>query len=187
MSTLEGNPEPEVADGTTTLPGQAAPRTKRWAGYAAAVCALLFAVPSIYWGLGGILLLDTVGREAVELSQAGDAGIFAAAWFATLVKVGGGVLALALVQPWGRRLFPRWLLLIGGWGSGLALVLYGAANIGTQLMVLSGILDPPGDMDWRGFYGHLFVWDPWFIVWGVLMLITALHFTRDGRMPRRAR
>jgi hypothetical protein len=158
--------------------------TGHWAGYATAVWAFLFALTSFYWGFGGTLLLDTVGREAVELVEAGDVGIYVAVWFAGFVKVAGGVLALALVRPWGRRLFRHWMLLVAGWGGAVVLVLYGGVQIGIQLMVLGGILVPPGGIDWRGFYGHLYVWDPWFIVWGLLMGVTAFHYTRNARRRR---
>lgn len=160
--------------------------TGRWAGYATAACAFLFALTSFYWGLGGTFALDTVGREAVTLIEAGDPGIYLAVWFAGLVKVGGGLLALALVHPWGRHYFRHWMLMLAGWGAAAALILYGAAQLGLQLMVRAGILVPPGDMDWRGFYGHLYVWAPWFIVWGVLMAITAFYYTRGARRtPKR--
>jgi len=46
----------------------------RWAGYAACVCAFLFAATSFYWGTGGTLGLDLVGREAVELVASGKRG-----------------------------------------------------------------------------------------------------------------
>jgi hypothetical protein len=158
----------------------------RWAGYATAACAFLFALISFYWGFGGTFALDTVGREAVELIEAGNVGIYVAVWFAGLFKAAGGVLALALVQPWGRRLFRHWMLMLAGWGGAAALILYGAAQISIQLMVRAGILVPPGDMDWRGFYGHLYLWDPWFVLWGVLMAITAFYYTRNARRGRAA-
>lgn len=74
-------------------------RNGRAAGYAACACAWLFAAVSFYWGLGGTLGLDTVGQGAVELARSGSAAIRAALWFVGLVKVAGGLLALALVQP----------------------------------------------------------------------------------------
>ncbi|MBB5803715.1 hypothetical protein F4560_003483 [Saccharothrix ecbatanensis] len=172
------SPVPSLAD-TSSMP-----EPGRWAGYVTAVCAFLFAVSSFYWGFGGTFLLDTVGSEAVRLVEEGNVGIYVAVWFAGFVKVAGGVLALALVQPWGRRLFRHWMLLIAGWGAAVALVLYGGVQIGIQLMVLGGILVPPGGMDWRGFYGHLYVWDPWFIVWGLFMGITAFYYTRNARRRR---
>jgi hypothetical protein len=88
----------------------------RWAGYAACVCAFLFAATSFYWGTGGTLGLDLVGREAVELVASGNVGILIALWLVGLLKVAGGLLALALVQPWGAHLFRPWMLLLAGWG-----------------------------------------------------------------------
>ncbi|MGI8653016.1 MAG: DUF3995 domain-containing protein [Geodermatophilaceae bacterium] len=153
----------------------------RWAGYAACVCAFLFAATSFYWGTGGTLGLDLVGREAVELVASGNVGILIALWLVGLLKVASGLLALALVQPWGAHLFRPWMLLLAGWGGATLLVLYGAAQIGLQLLVLTGVIEAPADMDWRGFYGHLYVWDPWFVVWGVLLGGAALHYTRRQR------
>lgn len=153
----------------------------RWAGYATCACAFLFAATSFYWGAGGSLGLDTVGQEAVELSASGDVGMFLALWFVGLLKVAGGLLGLALVQSWGPRLFRPWMLLVAGWGGATLLVLYGGVQIGVQLLVVTGVIEAPADMDWRGFYGHLYLWDPWFVIWGVLLAITALHYTRSQR------
>lgn len=101
-----------------------------------------------------------------------------ALWFVGFMKVAGGVLALALVQPWGEKRFPRWLLMAAGWGGTFLLVLYGAVNIAVQLLVVAGTIEAPADMDWRGFYGHLYLWDPWFVAWGILLCLTTYAFTR---------
>lgn len=156
-------------------------RAGRWAGYATAICAFLHAAVSFYWGLGGMWLLDLVGQEAVERAEAGDVGGYVAVWTAGVAKAGAGIAALALVQPWGRRIFPRKLLLIGGWGGAVVLILYGGVQIIVQLLVRTEIITPADDIDWRGFDGHLYLWAPWFFMWGVLMAITAYYYTRDTR------
>lgn len=150
------------------------------AGYAAAGCAFAFAAVSFYWGSGGTLGLATVGREAVELSRSGDFRIYLALWFVGLVKVAGGLLALALVQPWGVRRFPRWMLLAAGWAGTVLLFLYGMLNMAVQLLVLGGMIEVPANMDWRGFYGHLYLWEPWFVIWGLLLGLTTFFYTRDS-------
>lgn len=159
------------------------PRWGVYAGYAAFGCALLFAVVSGYWALGGTLGLDTVGREAVRLSRSGDVGIRLALWLVSLLKLIGALLALALVRPWGSRLLRRWMLLLAGWGGAALLVAYGTAQIGIQVLVVVGVIAAPSDMDWRGFHGHLYLWDPWFVVWGLLLGATVLGRTRAGRSP----
>ncbi len=167
--------------------GGPAGRSGRAVGYAACGCALLFAAVSFYWGLGGTFGLDTVGQEAVELSASGDPAILLALWLVGLLKVAGGLLALALVQPWGLRVFRRGVLLLAGWGGATLLVIYGGTQIGLQLLVLTGVIPVPDEMDWRGFYGHLYLWAPWFVVWGVLLGATTLSFARHpaGEAPPR--
>jgi hypothetical protein len=49
-------------------------------------------------------------------------------WGTIALKVIAGLLALALVRPWGR-VIPRWLLLTATWGAGALLVLYGDAGL----------------------------------------------------------
>lgn len=122
--------------------------------------------------------LDTVGREAVELSKSGNLAVYAALWFTGALKVAGGLLALALAQPWGGRVFRRWMLLAAGWTATVLLVLYGGANIAVLLLVEARVVDAPADLDWRGLHGHLYLWDPWFLGWGVLLGIATLAYTR---------
>ena len=155
-------------------------RPGRWTGYAACACAFLHAAVSFYWGTGGELGLETVGSGAVELASAGNPWIYVALWGVGLVKVCGGFLALALVQPWGSRHFRRWMLLLAGWGGAALLVLYGGVQILVQVLVLTDAIPAPRAMDWPGFYGHLYLWDPWFVLWGLLLGAAALHFTRNG-------
>jgi hypothetical protein len=68
-----------------------------WAAFAACALALLSAVPSFYWVLGGTAGLDTVGGTLEELVRARDPRGVALGVAAGLLKVAGGLLALALV------------------------------------------------------------------------------------------
>jgi len=72
------------------------------------------------------------------------------------------------------------MLLLAGWAGSALLILYGGVQIGVQLLILTGVIEAPADMDWRGFYGHLYLWNPWFVIWGVLLGITAYFYTRTG-------
>ena len=60
-----------------------------------------------------------MGGRIEELALARDPALIAMVWFAGVLKVLGGLLALALVQPWGRRLPRRWLLRAAWGGAGL--------------------------------------------------------------------
>src|SRR5688572_21278282 len=81
-----------------------------WTGYAACAWALVFAAVHLYWGLGG-----TAGLPP-GLSLFENTALFVIDLVAIPLCVAGGLLALALVQPWGRRL-PRRLLLAAAWGT----------------------------------------------------------------------
>jgi hypothetical protein len=157
------------------------PAGVRWPGYAAAGCALAFAVVTLYWGLGGRLGLDLVGKEIIRLADDRDAGFLIAAWVSGLLKLAGAVLALALVQPWGRRVFPRRLLLAVGWACSALLIVYGAGTVINMLLVVAGGIPVPAEMDWRGFYGHLCLWDPWFLLWGLLLALATRNLARPIR------
>jgi hypothetical protein len=78
-------------------------RATAWAAYAACALALLYAVPSFYWALGGTAGLDTVGGAIEELDRSRDPAGVALGIGAGVLKVAGALLALALVRPWARR------------------------------------------------------------------------------------
>jgi hypothetical protein len=86
------------------------------------------AAVSLFWTLGGTFMLDTVGGSIERLARERSAAALAVGTVTTLMKVGVGVLALALVQPWGVRVRRR-LLLIASWGASGILLLWGGANV----------------------------------------------------------
>lgn len=147
-----------------------------WAGLAAFAWGLLFAGISFYWGLGGTLGLDTIGGELERLDRSRDPAIIAAVWVTGVMKVAGAVLALALVQTWGRRL-PRLPLLLLGWGAAAVLTLYGGTLVASEALVASGLVRLHA-VDWKPLLWHLHLWDMSFLVWGILFALAAWHRTR---------
>jgi hypothetical protein len=158
-------------------------RRRTWAAYAAAWWAGVFAAVSLYWALGGMIGLDTVGGQIEELARKGEGGVLA--WGATVLKAAGVVFALALAQRWGR-VFPRGLMLFAGWAGTAVLIGYAGMTVGTELLVVLGAIEPPAGIDWYAFYWHLAVWDPYFLVWGVLLGVAVRHYQVDTRVPRRS-
>ena len=65
------------------------------AAYAAAVLAFAYAAVSLYWTMGGRLLLETVGGTAVEVARGGGMPAVLLGLTATILKVVAGLLALA--------------------------------------------------------------------------------------------
>jgi len=84
---------------------------------------------------------------------------------ATLAKVAGALLALAMVRSWGRAVPRRWLLAGSAVASAL-LVVYGGLNVLLGALVLSGVIYPTGSVDRTALRWHVGVWDLWFLVWG---------------------
>jgi hypothetical protein len=153
--------------------------------YAAAAAALGYALVSAYWALGGRGLISTVGGYVTQFAHQKGAAPVLLALAATAVKAAGGLLALALVRPWGR-LIPRGWLLAGSAGASALLVLYGGLNVLLGALVLSGVIHPAGSVDRTALRWHVGVWDLWFLVWGILLaLATAGYWRRTAAGPPR--
>ncbi|GEM_PF-1546013 len=86
-----------------------------------------------------------------------------------VAKLAGGLLALALVRPWGRVVPRGWLLLGSAGASVLLVVVYGGLNVLPGAFVLSGVIHPAGAVDRTALRWHIGVWDLWFLVWGILL------------------
>ena len=157
-----------------------ATRTGSAAAYAAAVLAFGYAAVSAYWAAGGHGLLDTVGGTVEDVTRRGGAPALMLNGTAVLAKVAAGLLALALVRPWGRRL-PRWGLFGVAAVVGVLLVLYGGVLEIIGLLVLAGLIDAGGaDRAMVGW--HVAVWDLWFLAWGLLMCVAVINL-RGRRQP----
>ena len=83
-----------------------------------------------------------------------------------MAKVAGGLLALALVRPWGRVIPRRWLL-TGAAAASVLLVGYGGLSVLLGALVLAGVIHPAGGVDRTALRWHVGVWDMWFLVWGI--------------------
>lgn len=135
-----------------------------WAGYGAALWALIFAALHVVWAAGWY-----VGLPEEEARKA-----FQQTWFLVFDLVVAGMcalailVALALVQPWGRRL-PRWLLSLLAWGgTGLLVLRGGGGVIQTVYLVVTGryVADPM----------HLY--EVWFCLGAILFGLSAWRFRR---------
>jgi Protein of unknown function (DUF3995) len=155
-------------------------RATAWAAYAACVLALLYAVPSFYWALGGTAGLDTVGGAIEELGRTRDPAGVALGVGAGVLKVAGGLLALALVRPWGRAI-PRRLLLGAAWAASTVLTVYGGLLVAVGALVLTGLISPSGPVDQTALRWHVLLWDLWFLVWGLLLGVAAWCYGRESR------
>ena len=166
-STVVGEPRP------------AARRTAGWAVHAAAAWALVFAAMSFYWAAGGTLGSSTMSDAIVEPARAREPRFVALLWTSGALKAIAGLLALALVRPWGR-LLPRWVPLTATWVAGVGMLLYGAANLAVRAAMAAGLLATPGSMHSDAARWHLLLWDPWWVLGGVLFVLAAWSSRRRG-------
>lgn len=160
-------------DGMAPASSSGRARSAAWVAYAACGWALLFATLSFFWAAGG-----RTGLHPLELEGApGDSVWIIINLGAGIIKVLIGLLALALVQPWGQ-VIPRKLLRAGAWMLGVGMSLYGGLGLVSDVLHVTGIISDPANGKW--FFWYLVLWDPWWLLGGVLY-ITAAWLTR--RIP----
>lgn len=143
----------------------------RAAAWAAFAVGLLYAAISLYWALGGRWLLDTVGAPFDEKQPAGS--LVLVVWVAVVLKLVGAVLP---VLAGYRRPGPPWLRVVRilAWVEAVILTLYGL------LFTLGGVLAEAGVAGTasRAQAWHAALWDPWFLVWGLLVILALLRSRR---------
>jgi hypothetical protein len=152
------------------IPAVPTTQPRSWAGYAAAAWALVFAGPHFYWGVGGAVGLDAALNRGIVEGR--SVWFLALNWGIGIFCVTGGVVALATVRPWGRRM-PARLLRGLTW---LGFVLLAALDIYVEFgLGLTGITPIPADQlneYLRLARWFLFLWLPWFtlgaVAWGAL-------------------
>lgn len=135
----------------------------------AAAAGLLHGAASVYWGLGGTWLLETVGEQVTgQLEGLGWA----------IVTVGAVKIAFALSPLFVDG---RWWRILH-WLGAVTLMLWGGANTVVINLVLSGVLPRGEDYDHAAMTGHGWLWDPLFLLWGVALAV-GLSATRRGQNP----
>lgn len=160
--------------GVTTRSGM---RASVWPAYLAGVLAFLYAGVSFYWALGGTAGLDTIGGSLEQLGRNRNPSIITLVWVTGFLKLLAGLLALALVMPWGR-IIPRLLLLIAGWSGGALLALYGGLFVVGGMLVMIGVIPASETANWTALQWHLFLWDPWFLLWGLSLGLATFQYQR---------
>ncbi len=151
---------------------------------AAAVLGALYAAVSAYWGAGGTALLNTIGGTLEREARAHTAGPLAVVWTTVALKLtASGIGLLAVPQP--QWLSPRRCRVVRGaaWLAANVLVLYGGVLTSIGLLVQADIVHASAHADHKALQWHAFLWDPWFLVWG-LLLATALTLTRRPSTDR---
>lgn len=163
--------------------GRGAP-VRAWPAHAAAAWAALFAAQSLASAIavmcGSAFGADEVGRDIADMARAGDPGFVVTLWVAAAGKALAGALALAPVRPYGRRL-PRRPLVLAIYAAGALLLLYGVVNLVEHVLMRTGATAIPAGLGGHALPWHLWLWDPYWILGGVLFLLAARATARAGR------
>ncbi len=153
-------------------------RSFPWAANVAFVWSALFALMSFYWATGGQAGLETLGVGMRALALAHNPALIAVTWVTGLLKLVAAVLALGLAHFFSRW-FPRRLLLFGGWVAGGLFTLYAIGNGLQHALMFAGaasipeLLGTPQAVQW-----HLFFWDPFWLIGGILFLVATYQFSK---------
>jgi hypothetical protein len=132
--------------------------------WAAFVVGTAYALVSVGWALGSTWALDTVGG-ALE-ARAGSPALTALLWATVLLKLTAAGLGLAVVLP---RIPPRRPVVLAAWAAAVVLNVYGGALTLGGLLVQADVLHASQDADHYAMAWHTYFWDPWFLVWGLLL------------------
>jgi Protein of unknown function (DUF3995) len=150
----------------------------------ACVVGLAYAAVSVYWAAGGTWLLNTVGGTLGQPGRAGDLGIVLAVGAAALLKFIGAIVPLAAAGVTSRPAAAarRRQMRVLAWAVAAILTVYGLVLAGAGLLVQSGVITPAAGADHRALAWHAYLWDPWFLLWGVLVTAALVR----SRQPRAA-
>jgi hypothetical protein len=141
-----------------------------------------YAAVGVYWALGGTWLLDTVGGTLERYGRAGNSGIMLAVWAAAVLKVIGAIVPLAAVgvTPGQAPIARRRLVRVLAWIEAAILTIYGLALTVAGLLVQSGVIAAAASADHRALAWHAYLWDPWFLLWGVLVTAALVRSRQPG-------
>ncbi len=162
--------------GTFVLPRQRATlgsMARAWLVTAMAA-GLVHAGFSVYWGIGGGWLVDTVGQQMT--------GAFAdMRWAVVCVGLAKAACAVApyVLLRTGRLSRGPWLWI--SWAGAAVLVVWGGAGTVAGNLVLAGVITPDGGYDVAGQIGQAFLWDPLFLVWGLALMGGLMAHRRAAR------
>lgn len=158
-------------------------------GLTAAGVAFLVGLPnaavSVYWGLGGTWLLDTVGGFWEEQGRAGNPAVILAVWAALALKITAAVLPLLAVRGLPS---PAWnhIVWVLAWVESAVLTIYGLVYTAGGLLVQADVIHASATDDRRALAWHAYLWDPWFLAWGLLVVAALLrgrHYRSQIHQP----
>jgi len=151
-------------------------RASTIAGYAVALWSLLYLVPHLVWALG-----SKAGLAAFHPSVASLPYLQTINWIASAILAVPVVLGLALRRRASSSAWQRVNLAIAWFGSCVATA-HGLVGIGMRIDTLS---DWPSQVPAGWLYWDLLVFEPWFLIEGLLLAVAGGLLLPDRRQRAR--
>ena len=151
------------------IPHSATSRRGMLPALAGLTVGLAYATISVYWAVGGRWPLNTVGISLSQPGQAGHLAALLAVWGAAAVKAVAALLPLLAIGVWPRTANGglRRLARVLTWIEAAILVGYGLVLTASGLLVQAGVIKAAAHADRLALKWHAYLWDPWFLIWGV--------------------
>jgi len=87
-----------------------------------------------------------------------------------VLKLAAAILGLvAVLRPRWVRPRHRQVARRAAWAGALILVLYGGVLTVVGVLVQSDLVHASANADHKALRWHAYLWDPWFLLWGVLL------------------
>lgn len=144
------------------------------------ILGLLYAAVSVYWGLGGTGLLDTLGGSLERQGNAGTTTVMLAVWAAAVLKMIAAVLPLLARHRFTRAAWNRTLSVLA-WTEAAILTTYGLVLSTVGPLVQADVIRASANADHHALAWHAYFWDPWFLIWGLLVTVALVLHTRHRR------
>lgn len=150
-------------------------RVRVWEYLACAWC-VIFAVVHLYWAMGGDAgLASSAGAELAARRPWGF--VLFGLWGTALVLLVGAAYGIGLAYARPRGGLRRGMVVLGLM-AGAALVVRGLLLEIVLLTGAGGVASAMGPLET---YWSLVLWNPWFVVGGLLLILAAHRFWRAGR------
>jgi Protein of unknown function (DUF3995) len=157
-----------------TTGGALPDRQRRW-GYLAAAWCVLFAVLHMYWAVGGSVgLASSAGADLAARRPWWF--VLGGLWAVALMLLVGAGFSIGLTR-WRRR--PGRVVAALGWFGGGLLLARGLVLEAALAIRASGLSAAVSGQEVRW---SLLLWNPWFVVGGMVMLLATYQFARS-RIP----
>jgi Protein of unknown function (DUF3995) len=167
------------------IPHSATSRRGLLPALAGLAVGLAYAAISVYWAVGGRWLLNTVGISLSQPRQAGHLAALIAVWGAAAVKAVAALLPLLAIGVWPRTANGglRRLARVLTWIEAAILTGYGLTLTASGLLVQADVIKAAAHADRLALKWHAYLWDPWFLIWGIFVLLALWRSRPASQAP----